>query len=518
MATIGKVRAVFTASTSGLVAGVNQAAASMRKMESSVASLRSGVNMLVGLEVTRFFADIVQTASGWIRTLINMGEAQAQVIDQQSKLAARVGMTYGEFAGLALAGELAGVGMDTVAMAASKADIAFVKARNGSAQAQKAFAALGLSLDDLAAMSAADRFEAIAAAIAKLPTEAEQAAAAVALFGRAGMALLPMFQGGADSIAEAREQAERLGLALTNAQGRDVEAMNDAFTLAYQAVKGIVGQVTAYLAPAIKGVVDTFTKFVGDAGGVNIGRFIGDALMNGAIFLAKVGDWLVANLSTVWQYVGQVGTFWAGVVDVMARVGEFLRGVFNVIQVVMATQITMIAEVVARLAKTVQMASYASPALRATMGGSIDAFAAGAEAFVSEMRAGIVENANQAGDAFGNAFGDQAPRWAPEFGELAAGPMAQMLMDARASAQSSAESIDEAGKGAAAEIADAVAASPQAVKGIDSRSSEGISEMFRIMRGMGNDAAERTAEATERSADFLEDMATAEPFLAMDIA
>ena len=38
-ATIGRVRAVFSASTSGLTGGVNQAAASMKKMQSSVSSL-----------------------------------------------------------------------------------------------------------------------------------------------------------------------------------------------------------------------------------------------------------------------------------------------------------------------------------------------------------------------------------------------------------------------------------------------------------------------------------------------
>ena len=46
----------------------------------------------------------------------------------------------------------------------------------------------------------------------------------------------------------------------------------------------------------------------------------------------------------------------------------------------------------------------------------------------------------------------------------------------------------------------------QELKAIDSRSKEGIAEMFRLMRGETEDAAERTARATERIADNTEDM------------
>ena len=503
MATIGKVRAVFTASTSGLVSGVNQAAGSMRKLESSVGSLRSGMGALVAIQGAQLFGSIANAAGGYIRSLVSMGQAQADVIDQQSKLAARVGMTYGEFAGLALAGDLAGVGMDTIATAATKADIAFVKAQRGSATAQAAFSGLGLSMEELGGMSAAERFQAIAAAIAQLPTEAQRSAAAVQLFGKAGAQLLPLFAGGAEGIAEAAAQAERLGLVLTTAQGQDVEAMNDAFTLAGKAVQGVIQQVVAYLAPAVQAVADTFTNLVGSIGGANIGQAIGDGILVGARFLAGIGDYLIANFGSVFSFFSSVGEYWSGVIDFANRVGNLFYGAFKVFEVVGNVIGGLFSDIVsglyaaaARIASVIPGFGAMANELRA----SSDSWAGQADTFAAAMN----QNSDQASAAFAAAFGESAVQAAPQM----AGPLTTALDAAVAQANASANQVETAGKGAAVAITEAaaVAAEPQQLKGVDSRSSEGISEMFRLMRGDAGNIQERQLSALETIAENTSDM------------
>jgi hypothetical protein len=485
MSVIGKVSAIFTANSSGLVTGVNQAAASMRRMEGATASLRSGMNALVAIQGAQLFGSIASTASNYVRSLVSMGAAQAEVIDQQSKLAARVGMTYGEFAGLALAGDLAGVGMDTIAKAATKADIAFVKAQQGSKTAQAAFATLGLSMDEMAGMSASERFQAISSAIAALPTEAQRAAAATALFGKAGQELLPMFAGGAEGIAQAAEQAERLGLALTTAQGQDVEAMNDAFTLASKAIQGVVQQVTAYLAPAIKSIADTFTNMVGSIGGANIGRAIGDGILAGARFLAGIGDYIITNFSSVFSFLSSVGEQWGVVMDFAQRVGNFLYGVFKFFEAV---------------------------------GNSVGAaILYAASFFSSEAGKASKDYADSARANFAAAGGAMASAFtatSEPIGQAVAGPLTTALDAAVLQAQTSAAQIEESGKGAADAMAEqiAVAMEPQALKGVDSRSGEGIAEMFRLMRGTGQDVQQQQLGVLERIADTLDDQDTDYPF------
>ena len=498
MATIGKVSAVFTASTSGLTSGVSRAASSLNKLQGSVNSLGGSMRTLVAIQGAQLFGSMAATASQYVSSLVRMGQAQAEVLDSQSKLAARTGMTMGEFQGLALAGDLAGVSYETIAKAATKADIAFVKAAGGSASARAAFDAIGLSIDELNGKSAAERFDMIAASIAALPTEAERAAAAVAIFGRAGLELLPLFAGGAEGIAQAREQAERLGIALTNAQGRDFEAMHDSITMAGKAIEGVVNQIVAYLAPAVQAVADQFTNLVGTIGGANIGQAIGDGILQGARFLAGIGDYIIQNFSAVFSYLSEVGAQWGAVGDFINRTANFLSGVFHAAQAGMGFVILGFGGVIEALASVAQR-------IGSFLGfdtSTLDAIVAGAGAFNESIKQGITENMNAAAAGFSAAFDETSP----SVGQAIAGPLTQMIDDAIAQADASRAAIDEASR-TPIEVKATVdtAESRQAVKGIDSRSAEGVAEMFRALRGGGGDVQQRQLSVLEQIAENTSD-------------
>ena len=494
MAAIGKVSAVFTASTSGLTTGVNRAASSFKQLETSTRSLQSGMSTLVAINATQFFAGIASTAAGYVSSLVRMGAAQAEVVDSTSKLAARLGMTYAELAGLSLAGNLAGVSLDQIGAAATKADVAFVRAGQGSKKAIQAFASLGLTVEQLNGLSAADRFDAIASAIAALPTEAERAAAAVQIFGRAGAELMPLFAGGAGAIAEARAEAERFGLALTNAQGQDIEAMNDAFTRAQQAVAGVVQQVVAYLAPAVQAVTTAFSDLIGSIGGANIGQAIGDGILQGARFLAQIGDFIIQNFGSVFSYLSQVGQQWGGVVDFFNRTALFLSGIADGLQAAFGIIIQGISGPVQSL---MEAAQYIGEALGFDTS-SLDAAVAGMQAFNSEISSGITENLNSAAANFSAAVAADAP----QVGQAITGPLTTALDAAVGKAKASAAEVDKAAT-TPVEVKQTVeiASINQALKGIDSRSTEGVAEMFRLMRGTGADIQQQQLTALEQIAE-----------------
>lgn len=494
MATIGKVSAVFTASTAGLTTGVNSASSAFKSLQSDLSGLRGGMSALVAINAAQFFGQIVNSASQFVGSMVRMGQAQAEVIDQTSKLAARLGMTYGELSGIALAGDLAGVGLDAIGAAATKADVAFVKASQGSATATAAFAGLGLTVQQLSGLNAAGRFEAIATAIAAIPGEAERSAAAVQIFGRAGAGLLPLFAGGADAIAAAREEAERFGLALTTSQGQDVEAMNDAFTRAQKAVEGVVQQVVAYLAPAVNAVTTSFSDLVGNIGGANIGQAIGEGILTGARFLAQIGDFVIQNFGSTFAYLSEVGQQWGGVWEFANRVVTFFAGIADSLQAAFGVIIMGISGPVQSL---MEAAQYIGEALGFDTS-SLDAAVAGMQAFNSEVSAGITENINSAAANFGAAFGESA---AP-VGLAIAGPLTTALDSAIAQAQASATQIEEV-KPAPIDVQQTVefAGVNEAIKGIDSRSAEGVAEMFRLMRGQGADVQQQQLTVLEKIAE-----------------
>jgi hypothetical protein len=485
MAGIGKVSAIFTASSSGLSAGVSKASSSLKGLQKDVASLRGGMQLLNAISGAQLLGSVASTAMSYARSLVNVGQAQAEAIDSTSKLSARLGMTYGELAGLAHAGDLAGVSMDVIGKAATKADIAFVKAAQGSETAKAGFAAVGLELADLQGLTSAERFSTITDAIAGLPTEAERAAAAVKLFGRAGADLLPLFAGGAGSIREATEEAQRFGMALTNAQGQDVEKMNDSFSKVSAAIGGIVQQITAYLAPSITAIATTFTDFVGSMGGANIGQAIGEGIIGAARYMAGVGDFLISGLTGVWEFVGSIGAIWGNVAEMIGRSASYMAGVGRGLAAVFTGNAALVLRVVGVISSTAREMSYSL-----------------AEASRANFMA--------AGENLSNAFGMGGG------GAGGAGPLSKALEIALAKSRLAAGQVDQANRlrigeavgeavGQQAPAANAVARM-QELKAVDSRSKEGIAEMFRLMRGETEDAAERTARATERIADNTEDM------------
>ena len=472
--TIGKVRAVFTASTSGLTAGVNSAAASMRRMEGAVASLRGPLNSLVAINAAQLFGSIASAAANYARSLAGLVASTTETVSSQNDLATRLGLTYGELAGLSFAGSLVGVSMDTIGAAMTRAQVAFANAANGSRTATAAFQAIGLSVADLNNLSAEQQFEAIAQAISQLPTEAERAAAAVRIFGRAGAQLLPLFQEGAAGIQAAREEADRFGLTLTNAQSGNIDAMGDAFDRAQAAITGVIQQIVAYLAPAIENVTTQFTNLVGNIGGANIGQAIGDGILQGARFLAGIGDFVIQNLSGVFEYLSSVGSQWNAVFDFGNRVAQFFYGAFKVFESVGNL-------VAAKLLEVFGLFSTAA----GNLGGQY------MQAAQSNMAA--------AEQAFANAFGSSAP----QTGQAIAGPLTASLDAAIAQAQAAASAIDTAVP-QSVEIQQQVAVDlanvDQAVKGIDSRSREGVAEMFRLMRGGNGDVQEQQLAVLEEIA------------------
>jgi hypothetical protein len=405
---------------------------------------------LVAINGAQLFGSIASSAISGARSLLSYADSQSQVIDSSSKMAARLGMTYGEFAGLSLAADLAGVSMETVGKASTKAEIAFANASAGSAVAAAAFSRLGLSVDDLKKMSAAERFDAITAAIAAMPNEADRAAASVKIFGKAGADLLPLFSGGVDGIAQARKEAERLGLALTSTQGREVEAMNDSFTMVSKTVAGITQQVVAYMAPAVRRISEAFVKMVGDIGGQTIGQRIGQGIIDGAKYLATVAD-LIAN----------------GFRDMYFAAADVLG-------VTVTKEATRLKEMQAQI----------------QAGTAPQTAVAGSGGFVTQLD----------------------PAFAAELASLTDAVAAQrqpltMFTDAITSAEKAITDV----LAAPPDVAPKPQLPPQpgppvvvniseAIKGIDSRSSAGVAEMFRLMRGGAGDVQEQQLDALQEIA------------------
>jgi len=484
-------------------AGANKFSGALGSAETALSKINSKLNALVGIQAAQLFSSVASAVSNAARSLISYGADQAGVVDGTRNLAIRLGMTYGEFAGIAHAANLADVSMESVGSAAQKAEVNFAKAANGSHVAQAAFGALGLSVEELGALSPAQRFQAIAAALKNVPDSAERARLAVALFGKSGGELLPMFEEGAAGIGEAAREAERFGLALTQDQSNSIDSMGDSFQKAQQAVAGVVQQVVAYLAPALEGVTTTFTDLIGGVGGANIGAFIGEAILNGAAYFAGIADWFVTSTKGVWEYVAGVVEHFGGVTGIFSSVVSALQSVwylgeavFKGVGVILAQSMAGWAGLLAELPETL-------------VGSGWQEFGKSMETSAATLARGAEDAGKKSINSALNVvgMGDKSPTGEAQKGPLALS-MAEFIAKSRA---------DAAAKNAAAPQTIAakdqkppgeptpVGKSMEALKAVDSRSKEGIAEMFRLQRGASDDLQERIARAAERTADAVEE-------------
>jgi hypothetical protein len=115
------------------------------------------------------------------------------------------------------------------------------------------------------------------------------------------------------------------------------------------------------------------------------------------------------------------------------------------------------------------------------------------------LSAGAEAAAGNALTAAGNAI-TGAPSTVGQF--QGTGPLSTILADglARAQADASAQSVAEQPKPIAPPV-EPVGASTESLKATDSRSKEGMAEMFRLMRSTGNDVQEQQLGVLEQIRD-----------------
>jgi hypothetical protein len=315
MATAVGLNMKITADTAGIGRGVNQTEKMLGKLGKSASSAAGSLRSLVAIEIGTRLASAFASAA---KSAVSYANGLRATIDETAKLAKRTG-----------------IGVEALQGGLQKLSVTLGDAANGSATAQKAFANIGLSVDDLMGMAPEDQFRAVAAAIAAIPDPAARAAAAVDLFGRTGVELLPLF---ASNLAEVEARAERLGIVLSQDQTAAIEEMNDSLDLVRKTFDGIIGQVTANLAPVVSALAEEFLSFVesfngfGGEGGSGIADALTSGLLDFAEYMAGIFDAAIAQFGEFGASLQTASSVFEFVANVFVAVGESLRVVFNVFE------------------------------------------------------------------------------------------------------------------------------------------------------------------------------------------
>jgi len=177
----------------------------------------------------------------------------ARVGDEFFKLSQKTGVSVEALTALDYAAKLSDVTTEGLTKALQKLSIAMFDTQVNGQEGSAALKALGVSATD--AQGQIRPTEAVlldlAEKFARMPDGADKAALAVKLFGKEGLAIIPFLNQGREGITALMEEAQRLGLVMSEDVARASEVFNDNLTRLSAIFEGVQRQIGAAIIPIL---------------------------------------------------------------------------------------------------------------------------------------------------------------------------------------------------------------------------------------------------------------------------
>lgn len=243
-------------------------------------------------------------------------KSMKEEIDHASKSARAFGTDMTTWQGIVHAADLAGVGVEQLESGLAK----FRKSVDGPI--------------DEALFGLAKRLESV-------QDPGERARILVENFGKSGMKLAGLFEGGEEGLKTLVAEAEKLGFALSEADGKAIEEANDAVRRTEKAVDGLWNKLVVALAPAVQFVADTLTSWIVKAQPVfdwlaraftqtfEIASAIWDAI---SVAVQGVFEWVMNLADGVITFAAGMPTVQQVIVGMFRAVGTAAAYVWDVIK------------------------------------------------------------------------------------------------------------------------------------------------------------------------------------------
>src|SRR5690625_1814993 len=238
--TIGALRVVIGADTTGLQRGLKETQSGMEGVGRSAAAAAKRVAAM-GAAFT--------AAAGAIAYLVR---GEANLIASQAKLARSINGTITGLRTLNMAAADNGIeGMDA---ALNRMNRRLGAAAMGTGPAIAAVEALGLNLKEINEMDVDEKMALIADRIKESGMSSQEAARHLQNLGFQQAEAATFFMQGGDAIRAARQEVERYGLAVDEASAAKLEDITTQWTRISTALAGVRTQLTLALLPALESI------------------------------------------------------------------------------------------------------------------------------------------------------------------------------------------------------------------------------------------------------------------------
>ncbi len=246
------VQVRFGAAIAGLLAGIEQAKDAIQSLTAPITAIHSSFKEL-GEAAAAAFA--VHEIADFVEKFANLGT-------QTERAATLLGTSASQIGGFSLLAQAAGGDLGEMTHAMERLGLALSRSDAGSGQAKAALDALGISARQLESLPLEGKMELLAQKFSVLKDGSEKDAIAMALLGRAGAEMIPIFNEGAGAMAEFQAMAERAGSSMSKDQLDAAHALHMGIIELGASWTGLSNTIATLFQPALSGIIKVTTDLI----------------------------------------------------------------------------------------------------------------------------------------------------------------------------------------------------------------------------------------------------------------
>jgi hypothetical protein len=275
----------------GRISGIASASEGLSRIFAG--GLRSGISNLVGSftalinPVTLALGGITAFATGAAAVARGLVSLEDRV-ERLSRLSTQLGVSFEFVQVLEEAGRRADVSIEQLSGSFARLQNTLAGADEESKKAQTALQRLGVSVQDFGALSEQQRIDLIGERLAAIEDPAQRSAAAIALFGRSGVQLLPFF----NELGGAADDIQTFGAALSETDRTAFSGLGAAFDQVGVAIQGLGQSVLLPFVGLVEGIATAFSGLINIVTVVaqTIGTVLGPILSTVGSVFGAFGD------------------------------------------------------------------------------------------------------------------------------------------------------------------------------------------------------------------------------------
>lgn len=232
--------------------------AALKAFDDSIEAVKTNLGDLVTAAAAAAAAIAAVAAAA-----IAAATATADYALDASRGAAALGMSTEAYQELLYAVERYGLGAEQAAQLVSKLVAKQADAVDGNEEAAAAFESLGISMDAVAAASPEELLALVADGMAGMTDESERLALATAIYGEdLAVKVLPLLLEGADGMAALGEEAQALGVVLSEDDLEAAAKFSEVTASLWAALEGMRNEIGLALIPALTEIAESIIEWV----------------------------------------------------------------------------------------------------------------------------------------------------------------------------------------------------------------------------------------------------------------